>query len=81
MHKRLIKTPNIIVHLKIFYCDEFRFNVAIFSLNSKNFFKIFQIVVNVNSNTFIVFVFVLTKKVFKKDKNFLIRFAYKVINM
>ena len=47
----------------------------------KTFFKIFRIIVDANSNTFIVFVFVLIKKVFEKDKNFFLNFAREIINM
>ena len=77
----MIETLNAIIYFKIFYCDKLCFDVAIFSSNSKNFFEIFRIVVNANLNTFIIFVFVLIKKVFKKDKNFFINFADEIINM
>ena len=81
MHERLIKALNAIIHFKIFYCDELYFNVAILLSNLINFFKILQVIINANSNTFIIFVFVLIKKVFKKNENFFINFAREIIDM
>ena len=81
MYEHLIETFNAIIHFKIFYCDEFRFNVAIFSSDFKIFFEIFQIIINAKLNTFVVFVFILIKKILEKDENFLINFVHEIINM
>ena len=77
----MIETFNAIIYFEIFCCNKFRFDVAIFSSNLKIFFEILRAVVNANSNTFIIFVFVLIKKNFKKDENFFINFAREIINI
>ena len=45
-HDNLIKTFNAFVHLKIFNNKKFHYDVAFFSINRKNIFKKFIIVVN-----------------------------------
>ena len=81
MYERLIETLNAVIYFEIFCCDKFYFNVAIFSSDLKNFLKILWVIVNANSNIFIIFVFVLIKKILKENEDFFINFARKIINM
>ena len=72
---------NAIIHFKIIYYNKFCFDIAIFSLNLKNFFKIFPVVVNANSNIFIIFIFILIKEILEENENVLINFIHEIINM
>ena len=64
-HDDLIKTLNTIVHLKVFNDDKLQSNVSLNDVIYKNFVKIFDIIVNANSNTFILFMLNTIEKKFE----------------